>query len=101
MVNRGQHDTDSKLKLNESLRRIGFTSAEQLLRDVEEFESQLQRCDIDTWKRWREYFLRALEPGARAMIDSFLLDGLGLRQMRGCKRTDSEESWRMLYRMSR
>ena len=59
IVNRGQHDTDSKLKLNESLKKIGLTSAEQLLRDFEEFEAQLQRCDVDTWKRWYEYFSKA------------------------------------------
>ncbi|MCP4902948.1 MAG: hypothetical protein GY906_38790, partial [bacterium] len=83
------------------MKKICLTSAEQLLRDFEEFEAQLQRCEVNSWKRWYEYFLRALEPSARSLVDSFLLDGLGGRLMRECKQTDQEDSWATLYRMSR
>jgi hypothetical protein len=50
--------------LTESLKKISIANQDVLLREIQEFEVQLQRCRIATWKDWFEYFQRALEEDA-------------------------------------
>ena len=49
-------ETDARLKLEQKLKRITATTAEKLLDELDEFEKQMQRNVIETWRLKYRYF---------------------------------------------
>ena len=55
-----------KLKLEAKLCRIKGNSSETILDEFEDFEKQMRRTEVPTWKRIYKYFEAVLRSGLRA-----------------------------------
>ena len=53
---RANQETDTRLKVEQRLKKIGSSDPETLLEEIEAFEKQLTRSGIDRWRQWYRYF---------------------------------------------
>ena len=51
---KNKRDSDLRLKLEQKLKKVTSSEQGELLEEIEEFEMQLQRNRIQTWKTWYE-----------------------------------------------
>ena len=62
-----------KLKLEAKLCRIKGNSSETILDEFEDFEKQMRRTEVPTWKRIYRYFEAALDDRPKEWIEGVLL----------------------------
>ena len=71
-------DTDTKLKLDVKLPAIGCEDKVATLKELEDFEVQMKKSNVSTWKQFWRYFEAALKGRAKIWVDTLTMDGVGL-----------------------
>ena len=94
-------DTDSRLRLEKKLVKLGSDDVDKFSDELEAFEEQMQETKVPDWKTWYKYFEKALEPEARDWLTSFTQRGQGKELREAAWNGRDDQNWWFLYRACR
>lgn len=93
---------DTRLKLEQKIVRIKGTNPETILEEIEAFEEQMRKNEVDDLRMVWRYFDLALEEGAKDWIEGVMLTEPGLTlRARTLVPNAPEQAWADLYRFAR